>query len=244
MEPSLFPFPVDNSITRISHVAYMQDLGSHIRIVVNHLHLFEYKKEDKASKVAAIAVLLKTGAAKQTEIAQAFGITRDTARRYLRNVEKHGSAGLFMAKTGPQGPHKITPKVHTFIVEQLHQNKGVAWILKSVKETFDLELSRKSIERIRTALPSQDPVQTQASLLVQEELSLLEEQEALSGEKTHREPLVAKEAISSDDVFEAGSPNEAPAGLFLLWPFLHLLGFKDMVNTFGPAVSTNRSCSG
>ena len=235
MEPSLFPLPVDTSITTISHVAYMRDLGSHIRIVVNHQHLFEYKKEDKASKVAAIVVLLKTGAAKQTEIAQAFGITRDTARRYLRNVEQHGSAGLFMAKTGPQGPHKITPTVHKFIVAQLHQNKGVAWILKSVKETFDFELSRKSIERIRTSLPPQDSVQTQASLLVQEELSLLEEQEAVSGEETHREPLAAKEAISSDDVFEAGAPNEAPAGLFLLWPFLHLLGFKDMVNTiFNP----------
>jgi len=145
MQPSLISLPMDESINEISPVAYMKDLGSHIRIVVNHHHLFEYKKEDKLSQVAAIVTLLRTGAAKQTEIPHAFDVNRDTARRYLYNVERYGLAGLFMTKTGPQRPHKITPKVHQFIVERLRVGEGIAAVLKEVKEEFDTELSRKSI---------------------------------------------------------------------------------------------------
>lgn len=230
MEPSLIAFPVDKNITGISRVAYMKDLGSHIRIVVNHHHLFEYKKEDKLSEVASIVTLLKTGAAKQTEIAQAFDINRDTSRRYLHNVEKFGLAGLFMAKSGPQGPHKITPKVHRFIVERLGLNKGVSAILKAVKEEFDLEVSRKSIERIRASLSEESSTEVTPEPM---ELPLEETEESV--EEAQGEPLLAKEAISSDDTLEVGEPKQAPAGVFLLWPFLHLLGFKDIVNSiFSP----------
>lgn len=230
MELSLIPIPIDNSITGISPVAYMKDLDSHIRIVVNHHHLFEYKKEDRLSKVASIVTLLKTGAAKQTEIAQAFDINRDTSRRYLHNVEKYGLAGLFMTKSGPQGPHKITPKVHRFIVERLGLNQGVSAILKAVKDEFDLELSRKSIERIRSSLSEESPTEITPEPM---ELPLEETEESV--EEAHGEPLLAKDAISSDDTLEAAPPKQAPAGLFLLWPFLHLLGFKDIVNTiFSP----------
>lgn len=231
MKPSLFPFPTNNSITKISRVAYMHDLDSHIRIVVNHHHIFEYKKGDKTSKVVAIVTLLKIGAAKQTETARAFGITRDTARRYLRNIENYGSAGLFMTKTGPQSPHKITPNVHRFIVDLLGKNKGVAYILESVKNEFHIELSRKSIERIRESLSQQNSDHVQVDSGVQEKLSFVNEPNEKSLEEVHAEVLLAKDAISSTDTLEVGSPKEAPAGLFLLWPFLHRIGFNDLVNT-------------
>jgi len=221
MEPSLIPLPVDKSITEISPVAYMKDLGSHIRIVVNHHHLFEFKKKDTVSKVASIVTLLRIGAAKQVEIDRAFDVNRDTARRYLSNVERYGLAGLFMTKTGPQGPHKITPKVHRFIVDRLAQNQGVADILKAVREEFDLELSRKSIERIRYSLSEKSSTE-----LTTMDLPLEEESEE---EKT-LEPVGTREALSSDDLIDPGPAKKSPAGLFFLWPFLHLLGFKEISN--------------
>lgn len=230
MEPSLIPLPVDSSITGISPVVYMKDLGSHIRIVVNHHHLFEYKKEDKISKVASIVTLLKTGAAKQTEIAQAFDINRDTARRYLSNVERYGLAGLFMTKAGPQGPHKITPKVHRFIVERLRLAQGVGAILKAVKEEFDLELSRRSIELIRHSLREASP-----PALPTHPLELPFEEKEESVEEQVEESVGVREALSSDDTLEAGPAKETLAGLFFLWPFLHLLRFKEMVSAaFSP----------
>lgn len=221
MEPSLIPLPVDNTITEISPVAYMKDLGSHIRIVVNHHHLFEFKKEDTVSKVASIVILLRIGAAKQVEIDRAFDVNRDTARRYLSNVERYGLAGLFMTKTGPQGPHKITPKVHRFIVDNLHQNQGVAVILKAVREEFDLELSRKSIERIRYSLSEKSSTE-----FVTMDLPLEEESE----EGKALEPVGTREALSSGDLIDPGPAKKSLAGLFFIWPFLHLLGFKEISN--------------
>lgn len=231
MEPSLIPLPVDKSITPISPVAYMKDLGSHLRIVVNHHHLFEYKKDDKLSQVASIVTLLKTGAARQTDIPRAFDVNRDTARRYVLNVERYGLAGLFMTKTGPQGPHKITAKVHRFIVERLDGGEGVASILQAVKETYDLELSRKSIERIRGSLTEQRPNEVAAPSL---NLPLEKDEEAVE-EEALETLLRTREALSSDDVLEPGSPKRTPAGLFLLWPFLHSLRFKEIVEAvFSP----------
>jgi transposase len=228
MQPSLIPLPVDESITEISQVAYMKDLGTHIRIVVNHHHLFEYKKEDELSEVAAIVTLLKTGAAKQTEIPHAFDVNRDTARRYLSNVERYGLAGLFMTKTGPQGPHKITPKVHRFIVEKLRLGEGVAAILKAVKDEFDLELSRKSIERIRHSLSEESPAELAT-------IDLPFEQSEVGVEEKVVEPVGTREALSSDELLEPAPPRRTLAGLFLLWPFLHLLRFKEMVEAvFSP----------
>lgn len=228
MQPSLISFPLDESINEISPVAYMKDLGSHIRIVVNHHHLFEYKKEDKLSQVAAIVTLLRTGAAKQSEIPHAFDVNRDTARRYLYNVERYGLAGLFMTKTGPQGPHKITPKVHRFIVERLHLGEGVAAVLKALKEEFDIELSRKSIERIRNSLPGESPAE-----LVTMDLSF--EGSEVPVEERVVEPVGARNALSSGDFLEIGPAKRTLAGLFLLWPFLHLLRFKEMMKgVFSP----------
>lgn len=228
MEPSLIPLPVDESITPISPVAYMKDLGTHVRIVVNHHHLFEYKKDDKLSEVASIVTLLKTGAARQTDIPHAFNVNRDTARRYVANVERYGLPGLFMTKTGPQGPHKITVKVHRFIVERLHGGEGVAAVLKAVKEEFDLEMSRKSIERIRHSLSEQRPEEAAVSSL---EFPLGEavEEDALDTWRGTRE------APASDDLLESGMPRKTLAGLFLLWPFLHRLRFKEMMEeVFSP----------
>jgi len=231
LEQSLIPLPVDESITPISPVAYMKDLGSHVRIVVNHHHLFEYKKDDKLSEVASIVTLLKTGAARQTDIPHAFDVNRDTARRYIANVERYGLAGLFMTKTGPQGPHKIMAKVHRFIVERLDGGEGVASILQAVKETYDLELSRKSIERIRHSLSEQRPGEVAASSL---EFPLGEDEEAVE-EDALDILLGTREALSSDDILEAGPPRKTLAGLFFLWPFLHLLQFKEMVEAiFSP----------
>lgn len=231
MEPSLIPLPVDESITPISPVAYMKDLGSHVRIVVNHHHLFEYKKDDKLSEVASIVTLLKTGAARQTAIPHAFDVNRDTARRYIANVERYGLAGLFMTKTGPQGPHKITAKVHRFIVEKLRGGEGVAAVLKAVKQEFDLDLSRKSIERIRHSLSEQRPDEVAAPSL---DLPLGEAEGAVE-EEALEILLGTREALASDEVLEPGPPRKTLAGLFLLWPFLHLLRFKEMVEAvFSP----------
>ncbi len=240
MQPSLFPFPAHQGITEISRVAYMQDLGSHVRIVVNHHHLFEYKKGDKISEVAAIVTLLKSGAAKQTDVSRAFNLSRNTPRRYLRNVEKYGSAALFMNKTGPTGPHKITHRVHRYIAEQLHQGKGVGYILKAVKAEFDLGLSRRSIENIRKSLPQQvvrnlvpSAEEGGSASGCEEQLTLLEEQtEGVeeTSEEVDGKPLLARDAISSGDTLELAAPKQAPAGLFLLWSFLSRLGFKGIVN--------------
>lgn len=228
MQPSLISLPMDESINEISPVAYMKDLGSYVRIVVNHHHLFEYKKEDKLSQVAAIVTLLRTGAAKQTEIPHAFDVNRDTARRYLSNVERYGLAGLFMTKTGPQGPHKITPKVHQFIVKRLRVGEGVAAVLKEVKEEFDTELSRKTIERIRNSLPEESPAELAAMDLPFEESEVPVEEKVV-------EPMGTREALSSDELLEPGPARRTLAGLFLLWPFLHILQFKEMVETvFSP----------
>lgn len=220
----------------------MKDLDSHTRIVVNHFDLFEYQKGDKISEVAAIVTLVKSGAAKQTDIAQAFDISRLTVSRYVGNVEEYGVAGLYMTKTGPQSPHKITPKIHQFIVHSLNEKKKIVHILKDIKDKFDLTLHRKSIERIHNSIPQKKlkPVKKiyePAILIIAEEVKNEEElieEELVEGELVEEgqvNALEVKEAISSKDSLSNEDPKEGPAGMFFVWAFLQLLGFEKIVDT-------------
>lgn len=237
MQPSMFPFPEDKSIIKISSVAYLKDSGQRLRVIVNHHDLFDYDKADKASEVAAIVTLFRSGAAKKTELSGAFNLSRHTVSRYVDNVKEYGLSGLWMTKCGPQAAHKIVPKVSRFIVDLLREGKGIAEILRAVETKWDLKLSRTSIERIRGGLPKEETKKVAVSTFIQGEIEFVEEEEEKGEGISAKEciddvgikSLVSKKAISSDEGLDLVVEKEASAGVFLVWPFLELLRFKDMV---------------
>ena len=60
-----------------------------------------------------------------TEVAERFGVTRQSVHRWLRRYATHGLAGLVDQSTAPGScPHQMTPQVEARIVEMRMEHPG------------------------------------------------------------------------------------------------------------------------
>ena len=59
----------------------------------------------------AVARLVNSGLATATEVAQLFGVHRNTVGRIAKQVEAAGTTAVMPRKPGPKGRHKVTAKV-------------------------------------------------------------------------------------------------------------------------------------
>jgi len=71
------------------------------------------------------AVLEVLGGATVTEVAERFGVTRQSVHRWLRGYASRGLAGLVDGSTVPgSGPHQMPPAVEARIVELRREHPG------------------------------------------------------------------------------------------------------------------------
>ena len=75
---------------------------------------------DETGRRLAAANLVKTEAASQRQVAEAFGVNETTVWRWRRELDRAGVVGLVDAKRGPRGPWKITDQLAGQIVA-LHE---------------------------------------------------------------------------------------------------------------------------
>lgn len=86
-------------------------------VFVSGLATFSFTPGDELSRRLAAVQLVATKIARASEVAAAFGVTRDTLWRWRRSLEVGGAAGLVPDKRGPKGPWKLTDEVVARIVE-------------------------------------------------------------------------------------------------------------------------------
>lgn len=73
-------------------------------LVVSGIPLLNWTEGDQASRSLAMVLLVRSGFAKQSEVAEAFGCDRVTVFRAVKAFEAEGFAGLVPDKRGPRGP--------------------------------------------------------------------------------------------------------------------------------------------
>ena len=84
-----------------------------------------------------------------TEAAGAFGMSRFTYYKVESSFQQDGLPGLMPKKPGPQGRHKLTPKVLAFMEEETAKDPSlhVGGLLALVEERFGLTVHRRTVER-------------------------------------------------------------------------------------------------
>lgn len=75
------------------------------------------------------------------QAAKAFGFSRVSYYKTLKDFKDHGMGGILPRKRGPQKAHKLTPEIMDFINEKITQNPGIA-----KKELVDILKSDKGIK--------------------------------------------------------------------------------------------------
>ena len=101
-QPPLPLAPVDG--VRIGQVVDLVEDATGGRVYVRGELVFAWDAGDGTGRRVAATQLARIKAATGVAIADGFGITRETLRRWMRDLEAEGTGGLVAGKRGPKGP--------------------------------------------------------------------------------------------------------------------------------------------
>jgi transposase len=94
------------------------------------------------------ARLVRTKLASATEVAQVFGVHRNTVARITRQVEAEGAAGAFRQKPGPHHPSKVTPEVQAELERAIDLGLNASAAQCAVEQRLGVRLSLGHVRRI------------------------------------------------------------------------------------------------
>jgi hypothetical protein len=102
-----------------------------------------------------IATLSRAGLAFDVEIAEAFGVHRNTVARLARQLAEQGLAGVVAAKRGPKAPHKVTGQVQAVIDDGVAAGLGPAEVTRRIVSSTGVSLSREHVRQLMAHRRSQ-----------------------------------------------------------------------------------------
>src|SRR5262249_19637167 len=105
-----------------------------------------YDIKDRTAQAAVRVLLARSGLVTQVELADAFGVHRNTLGRALRDLETGGMAAVVPAKRGPKGPYKVTPEVLQLVAENAEKARAE---LTRVLEQEGMHLSRSHVHLLQ-----------------------------------------------------------------------------------------------
>jgi hypothetical protein len=142
----------DGSITVVNEQVLILERENLRAVMVGHRPLIHFDQDDAASKRFVMATLARSGLAKPTQLAQAFGCNRLTVYRVRERLEERGLAGMINGKAGPKGPWRLKRPLHRNIV-QLHEqglpNTQIAVRLGVSESSVRLALKKAGIAQRR-----------------------------------------------------------------------------------------------
>ena len=92
-------------------------------VCLGSLVIDSWPESDGVGRRLALARLVNSGLATATEVAQLFGVHRNTVGRIAKQVEAAGATAVMPRKPGPKKRHKVTAKV----LQVLRQAVGSGW---------------------------------------------------------------------------------------------------------------------
>jgi transposase len=112
---------------------------------------------DVASQRLAIARLVNGQLARAVEIAQVFGVHRNTVGRIARDVEAGGAVAVIHRKPGPRRRHKVTARALGVLREAIAHGWTIADSQTAVRRRTGVELSRSHVHKLLQQLRHEQP---------------------------------------------------------------------------------------
>jgi len=177
---------------------------------------------DALSQRLAIARLVNGQLATALEVAEVFGVHRNTVGRIGHEVEAQGAAGALPRKRGPRTRHKATAQVLAVLRQALAADLSSAAAQREVRRRTGVQLSRTRIYQLLQQLQRERP----------ETLPLPLEETVCSTSPATTAPEEEEEASVSDSPHMATLLDLAPGeavrsrylGLALFYPALEAVG--------------------
>lgn len=141
---SLLPLQPAEAVEINDAVSYLDD-GLNVGYFAAGVPVFSHASNDAVGQRVAWAQLITLRLATQKDLSSAFGVYRTTLYRQQRRLQEAGVAGLIDEKSGPKGPHKLTPKMLLHVQKALDSGKSKRAAGKEVG--VDESTIRNAIER-------------------------------------------------------------------------------------------------
>lgn len=210
-------------------------------VCLGGLVLDSWADGDVASQRLAIARLVNGQLAKTAEVAQVFGVHRNTVSRIAREVEAGGATAAIRRKPGPRRRHKVTAKVLRVLREGVARGWTIRDTQAEVRRRAGVELSRAHVHGLLQQLKREQP-QTLALELpamaaaAAEEAGQTEETPAasaateggLGGDSVGAPPVEESLAVSVAGLEPGQSVTSRYLGLTLFYPALQVVGLLEL----------------
>ena len=190
---------------------------------------------DAESQRLAIVRLVRTKLASATEVAQAFGVHRNTVGRLARQVDAEGAAGAFRQKPGPRHPHKVTPEVLAELARASKLRLSSYAAQREVEQRLSVRLSHSHIVRLLRQLERRHAEQVTLALADRDMASSAGSPDEAASEVTSVSAIQAEnEAPSSAAALlpvrldPGATVHSRYLGLTLFYPALQAVGLLSV----------------
>lgn len=223
------PFHPAEAVEINETVSFIDD-GRSIGYFAGGVPVFSHSHEDAVGRRVASAQIISLGLATQKELSASFGVTRITLYRQQLRLKAEGVAGLVDEKSGPKGPHKLTPEALARAQRMLDDGKSKNSVGKAlglsegtIRNAVHQGWLREAGER-----PTKVPVENPAS---QPGERNMEDAAAPLGVATTR--VVDRALAAVGKIAEAapefeGASSVANAGALMALPAMLELGLLDV----------------
>jgi transposase len=212
--------------------------GRRWAVCLGGLILDSWVDGDVASQRLAIARLVNGQLAKAVEIAQVFGVHRNTVSRIARDVAAGGAVAVIHRKPGPRRRHKVTTRALGVMREAVARGWTITDSQAEVRRRTGVELSRRHVHKLLQQLGNEQPhtlpLDLPATAAAAETDDLAERPSAATAAEGALDDDLAVE--SPDEGGPAGALAELAAGqtvasrylgLTLFYPALQVVGLIE-----------------
>ena len=208
-------------------------------VCLGALVLDSWADGDGPSLRLAIARLANSQLAKVTDLAQVFGVHRNTVSRIAHEVEAGGATAVLRRKPGPRRRHKVTAKVLGVLREGVARGWTIMDSQAEVRRRTGVELSRSHVhgllQQLKHEQPHTLPLELPA-LAASEAAGHTEEtpatavgiQAGLGGASAEEPPKQASPAAGLARLEPGQQVASRYLGLTLFYPALQVVGLLEL----------------
>ncbi len=208
-------------------------------VCLGALVLDSWADGDGPSLRLAIARLANSQLAKVTDLAQVFGVHRNTVSRIAHEVEAGGATAVLRRKPGPRRRHKVTAKVLGVLREGVARGWTIMDSQAEVRRRTGVELSRSHVhgllQQLKHEQPHTLPLELPA-LAASEAAGHTEEtpatavgiQAGLGGASAEAPPMQASPAAGLARLEPGQQVASRYLGLTLFYPALQVVGLLEL----------------
>ena len=207
------PLAPGGSLRVADGVAFLEDDEGSGSVFLWGMAAWSWGAKDRVARRLAAVQLVESKAARQRQVAEAFGVCEDTLIIWRAEYKANGTAGLAGRRPGPKGPSKLTDAKRAEIAAL--RSEGLTLLAVAARAAVSTDTVRRALAAPSAPAPSEPAGQAGLEPLARPADRSAERQAARAGAITEAAPVICEGA------------SLPLAGALLILPALAATGLLD-----------------